>query len=62
MHWTDDIVTAILSGIAAFLAILAAKATGWFERRNPPELPPVDPMQMGRPIDPMQGQQTQKKK
>jgi hypothetical protein len=34
MHWWDDIVTAILSGIAAFLAILAASATGWVAKRG----------------------------
>jgi membrane-associated phospholipid phosphatase len=33
MHWLDDVVTAILSGIAAFLAILAAAATGWADRK-----------------------------
>jgi hypothetical protein len=62
MHWTDDIVTAILAGIASFLAILAAKAIGWFESRKPPGPPGIDPLELGRPSDPMQAQQTQKKK
>jgi membrane-associated phospholipid phosphatase len=34
MHWLDDVVTAILGGIAAFIAIMAAAATGWFQQRT----------------------------
>jgi hypothetical protein len=36
MHLWDDIITAILAGIASFLAILAASATGWVAKRGEP--------------------------
>jgi hypothetical protein len=35
MHWWDDIVTAVLAGIAAFLAAMAASAVGWTNKPKP---------------------------